>query len=94
MRLPCHDYDNKPIVETARRSQKGQVLLVFLWSFAEYGFRKVLRLKAQGVYSSKWRGLNVDNNAASAAQCKGLLISTTPTSPAYSTLKYIAPIIQ
>ncbi len=36
--------------ETARRSPKGQVLLVLLWSFAECGNRKALRLKAQGVY--------------------------------------------
>ena len=39
--------------ETARRSHKGQVLLVLLWGFAECGNRKALRLKAQGVYSCK-----------------------------------------
>ena len=39
--------------ETARRSPKGQVLLVRWWSFAECGNRKALRLKAQGVYSCK-----------------------------------------
>ena len=32
---------------------KGQVKLVLLWSFAECGNRKALRLKAQGVYSCK-----------------------------------------
>ena len=58
--------------ETARRSPQGQVLLVLGWGFAEYGFHKALRLRAQGVYSCKWRGLNVENNAASAAQCNGL----------------------
>ena len=41
------------IKETARRSQKGQVKLVLLWSFAECGNRKALRVKAQGVYSCK-----------------------------------------
>ena len=35
------------------RFQKRQVLLVLLWGFAEYGNRKALRLKAQGVYSCK-----------------------------------------
>ena len=37
-------------IETARRSPKGQVLLVPWWGFAECGNRKALRLKAQGVY--------------------------------------------
>ena len=40
-------------IETARRSLKGQVKRVLLWSFAECGNRKTLRLKAQGVYSCK-----------------------------------------
>ena len=35
---------------TARRSPKGQVLLVLLWGFAECGNRKALRLRVQGVY--------------------------------------------
>ena len=39
--------------ETAGQSPKGQALLILLWSFAECGFRKALRLKAQGVYSGK-----------------------------------------
>ena len=39
--------------ETFGRSHKGQVLLVLLWGFAECGFRKALRLRAQGVYSCK-----------------------------------------
>ena len=39
--------------ETVARSPKEQVLLVFLWGFAECGNRKALRLKAQGVYSCK-----------------------------------------
>ena len=56
-------------------SPKGQVKLVLLWGFAECGNRKALRLKAQGVYSCKWRGLNVDNNAASAVLCNALLLS-------------------
>ena len=43
------DYDK----ETARRSPKGQVLLVLWWGFAECGNRKALRLRAQGVYSYK-----------------------------------------
>ena len=47
-------------------------LLLELETIAECGNRKALRLKAQGVYSCKWRGLNVDNNAASAAQWNGL----------------------
>ncbi len=41
------------IDETARRYPKGQVLLVLLWGFAECGNRKVLKLRAQGVYSCK-----------------------------------------
>ena len=32
---------------------KGQILLVLLWDFAEFGNRKALRLKAQGVYFCK-----------------------------------------
>ena len=60
------------LVETARRSPKGQVLLVLWWGFAECGNRKALRLKAQGVYSCKRPSLNVDNNAASAVLCNGL----------------------
>ena len=60
--------------ETVARSPKGQVLLVLWWGFAECGNRKALRLRAQGVYSCKWRGLNVDNNAASTVLCNGLLI--------------------
>ena len=51
---------------------KDKFLLVLLWSFAECGNRKALRLKAQGVYYCKWRGLNIDNNAASAVLCNGL----------------------
>ena len=39
--------------ETAGQSPKGQVLLVLLLGFAECGFRKALRLKAQGVYLCK-----------------------------------------
>ena len=39
--------------ETVTRSPKGQVKLVLWWGFAECGFRKALRLKAQGVYSCK-----------------------------------------
>ena len=47
--------------------------LLAIWrDFAECGNRKALRLKAQGVYSCKWWGLNVDNNAASAAFCNSL----------------------
>ena len=53
-------------------ASKGQVLLVILLGFAECGNSKALRLKAQGVYSCKWRGLNVENNAASAVLCNGL----------------------
>ena len=34
-------------------ASKGQVLLVLLLGFAECGFRKALRLKAQGVYLCK-----------------------------------------
>ena len=60
------------LIETARRSQLGQVLLVLLEGFAECGNRKALRLRAQGVYSCKWPSLNVDNNAASAVLCNGL----------------------
>ena len=33
--------------EIVQRSQKGQVLLVLLWGFAEYGNRKSLRMRAQ-----------------------------------------------
>ena len=39
--------------KTARRSPKEQVKLILLWSFAECGNHKALRLKAQGVYSCK-----------------------------------------
>ena len=63
--------------ETVARSPKGQVLLVLLWGFAECGNRKALRLKAQGVYSCKRPSLNVDNNAASAVLCNGLIINYT-----------------
>ena len=38
-------------METAQRSPKGQILLLLLEGFAEWGNRKALRLKAQGVYS-------------------------------------------
>ena len=41
------------IKETARRSPKGQVKLVLLWSFAECGFRKALRMRVKGVYFCK-----------------------------------------
>ena len=58
--------------ETAGRSPKEQVLLVLLLGFAECGNRKALRLRAQGVYFCKRPSLNVENNAASAAQCNGL----------------------
>ena len=64
----CWNHSKK----TARRSPKEQALVVLLWGFAECGNRKALRLKAQGVYSCKWLSLNVDNNAASAAQCNRL----------------------
>ena len=50
--LPITD-NNNALIETAGRSPKGQVLLVLLWGFAECGFRKALRLRAQGVYSCK-----------------------------------------
>ena len=40
-------------IETARRSRKGQVLLVLFRGLVECGNRKALRLKAQGVYSCK-----------------------------------------
>ena len=43
----------KPYNETAGQSPKGQVSLVLLWGFAEWGNRKALRLKAQGVYLCK-----------------------------------------
>ena len=66
--LQCITYKE----ETVARSPKGQVKPVLLWSFAEYGDRKTLRLKAQGVYSCKWQGLNVDNNAASVVLCNDL----------------------
>ena len=33
--------------------KKDKFLLVLLWGFAECGFRKALRLKAQGVYFCK-----------------------------------------
>ena len=33
------------IDETARRSPKGQILLVLLWGFAECGNRKALRMR-------------------------------------------------
>ena len=39
--------------ETARRSPKGQVLLVLFWGFAECYNRKALRLRVQGVYLCK-----------------------------------------
>ena len=61
------------LIETAGRSRKGQVLLVLWWGFAECGFRKALRLRAQGVYLCKWPSLNVDNNAASVVLCNGLV---------------------
>ena len=41
------------LFETVARSPKGQVLLVLWEGFAEWGNRKALRLKAQGVYSCK-----------------------------------------
>ncbi len=47
---PKGTFNQAARIETARRSPKGQGLLVRLWDFAECGNRKVSRLKAQEVY--------------------------------------------
>ena len=41
------------LFETVARYLQEQVKLVLGWSFAEWGNRKALRLKAQGVYFCK-----------------------------------------
>ena len=49
LRAPLRQVQKRPLDGL----KKGQVKLVLLWGFAEYGNRKALRLKAQGVYSCK-----------------------------------------
>ena len=61
-------YKKRPL----ERSLKWQAKLAIWRCLAEWGNRKALRLEAQGVYSCKWRGLNIDNNAASALLCNGI----------------------
>ena len=43
----------RSLFETVARYLQEQVKLVLGWSFAEWGNRKALRLKAQGVYFCK-----------------------------------------